>query len=190
MSNQTIPSTSDLKDELNRERKKKEYRSILRSTIYILLAVAAIAVLIATLFLPVMQVTGTSMEPNLESGQIVLAIKNTSFQPGDIIAFYYNNKILLKRAIGVSGDMIDIKTDGTVYVNGEKLEEPYLTEKSFGQCDLDLPYQVPDGKIFVLGDHRSTSIDSRFNSVGCISDEFIVGNIVFRVWPLNKIGTI
>ena len=119
-----------------------------------------------------------------------MAVKNSKFKQGDVVAFYYNNKILLKRVIGIAGDQIDIKDDGTVYVNGYPLDEPYLSEKNLGQTDLDYPYQVPDGKIFVMGDHRATSMDSRSTSIGCISSEFIVGKVVFRVWPLNELGKI
>lgn len=179
------PNTQQLKEELLRERRKREYGQTLRSTIYILVVVAAVAVLIATRFLPVLQITGASMEPTLENDQIVIANENASFKPGDIIAFYYNNKILLKRVIGLPGDKIFIDPKGNVSVNGKDLDEPYLTEKSLGECDIDLPYQVPDGKIFVLGDHRITSVDSRSTVVGCVGKAQIVGKIVLRVWPLK-----
>jgi signal peptidase I len=185
-----IPALDELKKELKREKRKKEYIKTLFNTIYILLAVAASAVLVAMLCLPVLRVCGTSMEPTLETGEIVLAIKNVRFKSGDIIAFYYNNKILLKRVIGNSGDQIFIDTDGTVYVNGKELNEPYVTEKSLEQCDIDFPYQVPDGKIFVLGDHRLTSMDSRSTAIGCIAEEFIVGKIIMRIWPLDRLGRI
>lgn len=190
MEERKIPTTRQLKEELLHERKKKEYRRTLRSTVYILLVVAAVSVLVATLFLPVLQVTGTSMEPTLETGQIVVAVKNVEFERGDVIAFYYNNKVLLKRVIGLPGDKIVIDADGNVSVNGEALEEPYLSEKSLGQTDIEYPYQVPDGKIFVMGDHRATSVDSRTSAVGCIADEFIVGKVVFRVWPTNRFGEV
>ncbi len=183
-----IPTPDELKKELNREKLKKEYIKTLFNTVYILLAVAASAVLIAVLCLPVLRVCGTSMEPTLETGEIVLAVKRAKFKTGDIIAFYYNNKILLKRVIGTAGEQVSIDTGGTVYVNGKEISEPYVTEKSMNQCDIDFPYQVPDGRIFVLGDHRATSLDSRSTSIGCISEEFIVGKIVMRIWPLNKIG--
>jgi signal peptidase I len=147
-------------------------------------------VLIATLVLTVLQVTGTSMEPTLQNGQIVVAVKNAKFQKGNIVAFYYNNKILLKRVIAKAGDTVIIQKDGTVLVNGKALNEPYLKEKSQGKCDIQFPYQVPDGKIFVLGDHRATSVDSRSSSIGCIENEFIVGKVVFRVWPLPQIGMV
>lgn len=181
-------TSEDIKAELKREKHKIEYKKTLTGTIYILLTVAAISILIATLWLPILQVTGTSMEPNLKSGQIVLAKKNAKFKQKDIIAFYYNNKILIKRVIGVAGDQISIDKYGEVYVNGINVEEPYVSGKSLGECDLKFPYQVPDGKFFVMGDHRSTSIDSRSSSIGCISDDFIVGKIIIRIWPLLGIG--
>ena len=184
-----LPTAQQLDSEVKRIRRRNEYLKILRSTISSLIVVAAIAVLVSLLFLPVLRVTGTSMTPTLQNDQLVICRKYGEFKQGDIIAFYYNNKILLKRVIGTSGDVIDISEDGTVYVNGEKLDEPYLDEKAFGECDLDLPYQVPDERVFVMGDHRSTSIDSRSTSVGCIANEAIVGEVILRIWPLGQIGT-
>ena len=183
-----MPSSLEFRQELKRVRHGKEYTHTLRTTVYILLTVAAVAVLIATLFLPVLQVTGTSMEPILESGQIVVALKNADFKRGDVIAFYYNNKVLLKRVIGLPGDRISIDLSGNVSVNGYELDEPYLTDVAFGSCDLDFPYQVPDGKYFVLGDHRESSQDSRLSAIGCIADEYIIGKIAIRVWPLEDFG--
>lgn len=188
MEERTLPTGQQLKEELKWEQHKGDYGRALRSTVYLLVVVAAAAVLAATLLFPVLRVTGTSMEPSLENKQIVLALKNSDFERGDIVAFYYNNKILLKRVIAFPGEQVDIRSDGTVYVGGEPLQEPYLAEKSLGECDLEFPYQVPDGKIFVMGDHRATSVDSRSSAIGCISDEFIVGRVVLRVWPLQKIG--
>lgn len=186
----THPTVEQLRAELRRVRHKSEYGRTLRGTVSIIVVVAAVAVLIATMFLPVLQVVGTSMEPTMESGQIVLALKNKKFKQGEVVAFYFNNKILLKRVIGSPGDWIDIKEDGTVFVNNVELEEPYLSDKSLGQCEITFPYQVPDGKIFVLGDHRGTSVDSRSLAVGCIAEEFIVGKVEYRVWPLKEIGKI
>ena len=160
----------------------------MRSTIYTLITVAAVAVLVATLWLPVLQIYGSSMTPTLDEGEIVISLKGADFRQGDIVAFYYNNKILVKRIIADPGQWVDIDEDGTVRVDGETLDEPYLTEKAFGGCDIKLPYQVPDGRYFVMGDHRSTSVDSRHSAVGCVADEQIVGRIVFRVWPLNTLG--
>lgn len=185
-----FPTSDQLTAELKRVRYRREFTKMLRSTISSLLVVAAIAVLISMLFLPVLRVTGTSMTPTLVNDELVICSKRSNFQSGDIVAFYFNNKILLKRVIGVAGDVIDIKEDGTVYVNGEKLEEPYVNELAFGECDLDLPYQVPESRVFVMGDHRSTSVDSRSSVVGCISEEYIVGRVILRVWPLQEIGTL
>lgn len=184
-----LPTAQQLDSEVKRIRRRNEYLKILRSTVSSLIVVAAIAVLVSLLFLPVLRVTGTSMTPTLQNDELVICRKYGEFKQGDVIAFYYNNKILLKRVIGVSGDVIDISEDGTVYVNGEKLEEPYLDEKALGECDIELPYQVPDERVFVMGDHRSTSIDSRSTSVGCIANEAIVGEVILRIWPLGQIGT-
>jgi len=183
-----MPSVAQLEEELNRVKYKSRYRSVLRSTIYTLITVAAIAILVATLWLPVLQIYGSSMTPTLQNGEILFSVKTSDFEPGDIVAFYYNNKILVKRVICGPGDWIDIDEEGTVYVNQERLEESYLTEKALGDCDIELPYQVPDGRWFVMGDHRSTSVDSRNASIGCVADEQIVGKIIFRVWPLNRLG--
>lgn len=185
-----MPSAEQLENEISRIRHGREYIRILRSTISSLIVVAAIAVLISMLFLPVLRVTGTSMTPTLQNDELVICRKWGEFKRGDVIAFYYNNKILLKRVIGLSGDVIDIAEDGTVYVNGEAIDEPYLNEKAFGECDLNLPYQVPDERVFVMGDHRSTSVDSRSTTVGCVANESVVGEVMLRIWPFKKIGTV
>lgn len=184
-----LPTTEQLENELKKIKYKQKYIRILGNTISSLLVVSAIAVLISTLFLPVLRVTGTSMTPTMLNDELIICSKRSNFKNGDIVAFYFNNKILLKRVIGVAGDVIDIKDDGSVYVNNQLLDEPYLSEKSFGECDIELPYQVPDNRIFVMGDHRSTSIDSRSSSVGAIADEYIIGKVIFRVWPFERIGT-
>lgn len=185
-----IPTSSELRQELSRVRYKKRYHTVLKSTVYTLITVAAIAILIATLWLPVLQIYGTSMTPTMVNGDIVFSLKTSDFEQGDVVAFYYNNKILVKRMIANPGDWVDIRPDGTVLVNSKELEEPYVTEKSFGDTNIDLPYQVPDGKIFVIGDHRSTSVDSRHTTVGCVAQEQIVGKILFRIWPLDRISII
>lgn len=184
----TLPSLEQIEEERKRWKKKKEQRRILFSTIGILTVVAAISVLVATLFLPVLQVSGTSMEPTLEDGEILILEKTSEFETGELIGFYYQNKLLLKRVIGRAGDYIDIDKDGNVYVNGAKLDEPYVNEKALGECDIELPYQIPDGKVFVMGDHRSTSIDSRSTAIGCVAKEQMVGKVAFRVWPVDRIG--
>ncbi len=185
-----IPSADAIKAELRREKYKRRYRSVLRSTISTLVVVAALAVLIATLWMPVLQIYGSSMTPTLAEGEIVISLKDSKFQQGDLVAFYLGNKLLVKRVIAGPGDWVEIKADGTVYLNGEYLEEPYVAELALGQCDMVFPYQVPDERYFLLGDHRATSVDSRSSVVGCVALEQIVGRIVFCVWPLSQIRQI
>lgn len=183
-----VPTISQLEEELSREKHRKRYNSVLRSTLFTLVVVAAVSVLVATLWLPVLQIYGKSMEPCLNEGEIVISVKDKEFETGDIIAFYYNNKILVKRVIGQPGQWISIDENGTVSLDNEVLYEPYIKDKSLGQCDIEFPYQVPDGRYFVLGDFRSTSVDSRSSMMGCVAEEQIVGKIVFRVWPLSEFG--
>jgi signal peptidase I len=152
--------------------------------------VAAVAILISMLVMPVLQITGESMTPAMTNNEIVVALRGSSFEKGDIIAFYYNNKILVKRVIAQAGEWVDIDEFGNVYINNIPLDEPYLEEKALGDTNIQLPYQVPDGKIFVMGDHRATSADSRNTAVGCVADEQVVGRIVFRIWPFNVFGNI
>lgn len=192
-SNQELPSTPSvehLEQDLRRERYRIRYRYALRTTIYTLLAVAAAAILIATLWMPVLRVYGSSMSPTLSEGQIVVAVKDKNPKTGDIIAFYYNNKILVKRVIAAPGQWVDIDEDGTVYLDGEALDEPYLQATAYGQCDIELPYQVPDGHYFVMGDHRDTSVDSRSSTVGCVSGDQVLGKLMFRIWPLGELSGI
>lgn len=184
------PTTQELESELKRMRNRKRYRFALRRTAYTLITVAAVAVLVATLWLPVLQIYGNSMTPTLRDGEIIFSVRTSDFEPGDIVSFYYNNKILVKRVIARAGEWVNIDEEGNVYVNSTLLNEPYLEDKAFGDCNIELPYQVPDGKVFVMGDHRSTSVDSRSTAVGCVAQEQIVGKILFRVWPLNKIGSV
>lgn len=187
---QEFPDVASLEAELSREKYRKRYRRILRSTIYTLITVAAAAVLVATLLLPVLQITGTSMTPTMVEGDIVVSMTSSHYQPGDVIAFYYDNKVLVKRVIATPGQWVDIDEDGNVYVDGELLDEPYVTEKAFGQCNIELPYQVPESRFFVMGDHRSVSLDSRNTAVGCVSEEQIVGRLIFRAWPWERIGPV
>lgn len=185
-----IPSSEQLENELIRVRYSERYRKLLKNTIYSLLVVAAVSVLIATLFLPVLEIYGNSMSPTLDSKDIVVSVKTTDLQRGDICCMYYNNHILVKRVIGVPGDVIVMDEAGNVYVNGNLIDEPYLKEKQLGECDIEFPFTVPEQTLFVLGDNRSTSVDSRNSLIGCISMDEVVGKIVFRVWPLNSFGTV
>lgn len=182
-----LPKSFELEVELAREKYKHQYNRVMRSTIYILIIVAAVAILVATLWLPVLQIYGSSMTPTLDPGDIVISLKTDKFESGDVVAFYYNNKILVKRVIASAGDWVDMNEDGTVYVNEKELEEPYLTEKAYGECDIKFPYQVPESRIFVMGDHRSVSVDSRSSQVGCIDETQIVGKLRMRIWPLKSI---
>ena len=185
-----IPTTAEVEAERERLAYRSRYARVLRSTIYALLVVAAVAVLLATLFLPVLQVSGDSMNPTLQDRDIIVLVKTDHMKTGDLCGFYWQNKLLLKRIIGLPGDIITLDEDGVVTVNGEVLDEPYVDELALGECDIKFPYQVPENRYFVLGDHRATSIDSRSSVIGCVEKSQIVGKVFLRVWPLSSFSLI
>lgn len=186
----STPSLDQLENEIKRERYKKRYRRTLRSTVSVLIDTAAVVVLLAFLIFPVFRIYGSSMSPTINEGEIVVSVKGSKFTCGDVIVLSFNNKLLVKRVIAAPGEWFDLDKDGNVYVDGKLVDEPYLTEKAYGDCNITLPYQVPEGRYFVMGDNRATSQDSRNTVVGCIAEEQIVGRAVFRLWPLRQFGVI
>lgn len=185
-----VPDVALLRAELKRETYRHRYAAVLKSTVCTLVVVAAFAILVATLWMPVLQMYGSSMTPTLHEGQIVVAVKDSDFEKGDLVAFYLGNKLLVKRVLAGPADVVNITQDGTVYINGEEQQEPYVSEKALGQCDLEFPYQVPESRYFLMGDHRTTSVDSRSSTVGCVAEEQVVGKIVFCIWPLSDFGKV
>lgn len=183
-----VPSLELLESELKKEQYKNNHSKVVKNTVFSLLVVAAITAIIAVLLLPVLQISGTSMTETLQDRDVVVALNHSKYKTGDVVAFYYNNNILVKRVIAGPGDWVNIDEEGNVFVNDKKLDEPYISEKALGECNINLPYQVPEERCFVMGDHRATSIDSRNTSVGCVGYESVIGKIVFRVWPLSSIS--
>lgn len=184
----TIPTTKQIEAEILREKYNRKYKQVLKSTVYSLIVVAAVAVLIATLAFPVLQISGSSMEPTLNDEEIVVLLKTTNMKKGELCCFSYQNKLLIKRVVGLPGDKINIDTDGNVYINNELIDEPYVIDRALGECDITFPCYVTDNHYFVLGDHRSTSIDSRSSVIGLVSEDYIVGKIFFRIWPFDSLS--
>ncbi len=184
----SIPSTKAVERERSRLQHRKKHLATLRTTVGALIVVAAMSILVSTLYMPVIRVSGSSMEPSLADNDILLLVKTSHLETGDLVGFYYENKLLLKRVIGEPGDIIDIDAEGNVTLNGELLDEPYLAEKALGETDYVYPYQVPEGQYFVMGDNRLTSIDSRSSAIGCVSTDQILGKVVLRIWPFSSIG--
>ena len=185
-----LPTSGQLGAELKRLRRKRSFNKNLRNTVGALIVIAALAVIISSAFLPVFRVTGSSMSPTLANDDVVLCIRTSHYKRGDIVAFHYNNKVLLKRVIGLPGDIIEISEDGTVSVNGGVLEEDYISGKALGECDIEMPYKVPENRLFVMGDHRAVSIDSRSTAVSCVAYENVLGKVLMRVYPLKSFGRV
>ncbi len=183
-----VPTAEQIEAEILREKYNRKYKQVLRSTLYSLIVVAAVAVLIATLALPVLQISGSSMEPTLNDEEIVVLIKTTNLKRGELCCFTYQNKLLIKRIVGLPGDKITVDQNGNVYVNDEIIDEPYITDKALGESDITYPCYVTDNHYFLMGDHRSTSIDSRSSAIGLVSEDYIVGKIFFRIWPFDTIS--
>ena len=185
-----LVSNEEVKEELSRLKERERYLKKVQKTLSILVVVAAISVLVATLWMPVLKIYGSSMDPTLENGQIVVSIKTKKLKSGDVVAFWQGNKLLVKRVIASPGQKVDIDVNGKVFVDGKAISESYLDSESLGNTDIDFPHQVEEPRWFCMGDNRESSIDSRSAVIGDISKEQIEGKVLFSVWPLNKIGIV
>ena len=181
----SLPSPEQVSRAYQQDQYRKRYKRAFISTLSVLAVIAAVAVLVSTLFLPVIQVSGNSMEPTLSDGDVLVLLKSKRYERSQLCCISWQNKMLLKRIIGLPGDVVSIDTQGNVTVNGALLDEPYVSDKTLGECDVTFPCQVPEGKVFVLGDHRSTSIDSRSSEIGCVDQDQIVGFVLFQVWTIG-----
>lgn len=189
-SNFTRPTIDQLKNEIVRIKRQKSILRSCRAVFSTLIVVAATAIVVSAIWISMFLVYGSSMEPTLNNNEILVTLKGESFEYGDIVAFYFNNKVLIKRVIAVGGDVVDFDDSGNVYVNDKRLEERYLDSRQMGDVDIEFPHVVPNDKVFVLGDNRATSVDSRHTEIGDLSEEMIIGVVKLRIWPLNKIGVI
>lgn len=183
-------SNDEVKEELSRLKERERYLKKVQKTLSILVVVAAISVLVATLWMPVLKIYGSSMDPTLENGQIVVSIKTKKLKSGDVVAFWQGNKLLVKRVIASPGQKVDIDVNGKVFVDGKAIHESYVDSESLGNTDIDFPHQVEESRWFCMGDNRESSIDSRSAVIGDVSKEQIEGKVLFSVWPLNKIGIV
>ena len=185
-----LVSNDEVKEELSRLKERERYLKKVQQTLSILVVVAAISVLVATLWMPVLKIYGSSMDPTLENGQIVVSIKTKKLKSGDVVAFWQGNKLLVKRVIAGPGQKVDIDVNRKVFVDGKAISESYLDSESLGNTDIDFPHQVEESRWFCMGDNRESSIDSRSAVIGDVSKEQIEGKVLFSVWPLNKIGIV
>lgn len=156
-------------------------------------AVAAIA-LIFTFAVRIVQVDGSSMNPTLYNGERVLIATFLKPDYGDVViidSYIPYGKPLVKRVIGKAGDVIDIDFDkGIVYRNGEALEEPYTAEPTWTYESVEFPITVPDGCLFIMGDNRNNSKDSRDREIGCVDTRDVLGVALWRIMPFNKMGAV
>lgn len=188
MEHTEIINLEKIKEDYKTRKNREKFFYELKKTIGFFLVIISVGIIISSFWVRVLTIYGTSMSPNLTAKDTVVAFKKDQYKSGDVIAFYYNNKVLVKRVIATSGDWVNISNNGNVIINDKEIKEKYLlkSSKSIGKTDIKLPYQVPENKIFVMGDHRSVSIDSRNKIIGSIGKEQIIGKIKFIIWPLSR----